>query len=83
MPFISQEGIARIFARIIRKPTVCYTSIFPRIRKMVPAIPDSPGRPVDCATDSTGFKITIKVIILDQNGTGLGKDRPSFMLSYP
>ena len=27
---------------------------------MVPAIPDSPGRPVDCAIDSTGFKITIR-----------------------
>ena len=30
------------------------------IRKIVPAISDSHGIPVDCAVDSTGFKITIR-----------------------
>ena len=60
VPFRSLEGIARIFARITGITTVCYTSIFRRIRKIKPAIPDSQGKPVDCAIDSTGFKITIR-----------------------
>ena len=60
IPFRSLEGIARIFARITGIATVCYTSIFRRIRKITPAIPDSHGKPVDCAIDSTGFKITIR-----------------------
>ena len=60
VPFRSLEGIARIFARITGITTVCYTSIFRRIRKITPAIPDSQGKPVDCAIDSTGFKITIR-----------------------
>ena len=60
IPFRSLEGIARIFARITGITTVCYTSIFRRIRKIVPAISDSHGIPVDCAIDSTGFKITIR-----------------------
>ena len=60
VPFRSLEGIARIFARITGIATVCYTSIFRRIRKIVPAIPDSQGKPVGCAIDSTGFKITIR-----------------------
>ncbi len=47
VPFRSLDGIARIFATITGIATVCYTSIFRRIRKMVPAIPDSPGKPVD------------------------------------
>ena len=38
IPFRSLEGIARIFARITGIATVCYTSIFRRIRKIVPAI---------------------------------------------
>ncbi len=49
VPFRSLEGIARIFARITGIATVCYTSIFRRIRKIVPAIPDSQGKPVGCA----------------------------------
>jgi hypothetical protein len=60
IPFRSLEGFARIFARITGIATVCYTSIFRRIRKIVLAIPDSHGKPVDCAIDSTGFKITIR-----------------------
>ena len=32
IPFRSLEGIARIFARITRITTVCYTSIFRKIR---------------------------------------------------
>ena len=39
---------------------MCYTSIFRRIRKIVPRLPDSHGKQVDCAIDSTGFKITIR-----------------------
>ena len=60
VPFRSLEGIARISARITGIATVCYTSIFRRIRRIVPSIPDSHGEPVDCAIDSTGFKITIR-----------------------
>jgi hypothetical protein len=57
--FRSLEGITRIFARITSITTVCHTSIFRRIRNIVPTIHDSNGRPVECAIDSTGFKITI------------------------
>ena len=39
---------------------MCYTSIFRTIRKIVPAISDSNRIRVDCAIDSTGFKITIR-----------------------
>ena len=60
VPFRSLESIARIFSRITGIRSVCYTSIFRRIRKIVPAISDSHGIPVDCAVDSTGFKITIR-----------------------
>ena len=60
LPFRSLEGIARIFARITGIATVSYTSIFRRIRKILPEIHHSHGRPVDCAIDSTGFKITIR-----------------------
>ena len=60
VPFRSLEGISRIFARITGITTVCYTSIFRRIRKIVPAISDSHGMPMNCAIDSTGFKITIR-----------------------
>jgi transposase, IS4 family len=60
IPFRSLEGIARIFARITGITAVSYTSIFRRIRKIVPSIPNSQGKPVDCAIDSTGFKITIR-----------------------
>ena len=60
IPFRSLEGIARIFGRITGITTVCYISIFRRIRKIVPAIPDFIGRPVDCAIDSTGLKIAIR-----------------------
>ena len=60
VPFRSLEGIARIFARITGITTVCYTSIFRRIRKIVPNLESHDGKPVDCAIDSTGFKITIR-----------------------
>ena len=59
VPFRSLEGIAKIFSRITGIRSMCYTSIF-RIRKIVPAISNSHGIPVDCAIDSTGFKITIR-----------------------
>ncbi|AKA48367.1 transposase [uncultured archaeon] len=60
VPFRSLEGIARVFSRISGIRTVCYTNIFRRIRKIVPTLPHTDGKPVDCAIDSTGFKITIR-----------------------
>ena len=60
IPSSDLKGIARIFARINGITTVCYTSIFRRKRKIVSAISDSNGIPVDCAVDSTGYKITIR-----------------------
>jgi hypothetical protein len=60
VPFRSLEGIARVLARVTGIRSVCYTSIFRRIRKIVPQLPYSQGKPVDCAIDSTGFKITIR-----------------------
>ena len=60
IPSSDLKGIARIFARIIGITTGCYTSKFGRIRKIVPAISDSHGIPVDCAIDSTGVKIIIR-----------------------
>jgi transposase len=38
---------------------VCYTSIFRRIRKIIPKLLKVNVKAVDCAIDSTGFKITI------------------------
>ena len=58
--FRSLEGIATTFSRITGIRSVWYTSIYRSIRKIVPAISDSNGIPVDCAIDSTGFKITIR-----------------------
>ncbi len=42
-------------------------------RKIVPAINDSHGIPVDCAIDSTGFKITIRGDYLGTKWKKLGK----------
>ncbi len=44
IPFRSLEGIARIFARITEIRSVCYTSIFRRIRKIVPFLPHNGGK---------------------------------------
>jgi transposase len=60
VPFRSLEGIARIFAGITGIATVSYTSIIRRIRKIIPLFPDSHEKHVNCAIDSTGFKITIR-----------------------
>jgi hypothetical protein len=60
VPFRSLEGIARLFARITGIRSVSYTSIFRRIRKILPQLPHYHGKYVDCAIDSTGFKITIR-----------------------
>ena len=60
VPFRSLEGIARIFERITGIRSVSYTSIFRRIRKIVPNLESHDVRSVDCAIDSTGFKITIR-----------------------
>jgi len=58
VPFRCLEGIARIFSRITGIRPVCYTSIFRRIRKIVPQLHHTAGKPVEYAIDSTGFKIT-------------------------
>ena len=60
--FRSPEGIARIFSRVTGICSVCHTSKFRRIGKIVPTLPlsDTCREPVDCAIDSTGFKITIR-----------------------
>ena len=60
IPFRSLEGIAGIFASITGIRTVSYTSIFRSIRKIVPTLESNDGTPVDCAIDSTGFKMTIR-----------------------
>ena len=60
VPFRSLEGIARVFSRVTGIRSVCYTSIFRRIRKIVPQLPYSQGKPVDCAIDFTGFNVTIR-----------------------
>jgi len=59
IPFRSLEGIARTFTRITCVRSVFYSNIFRRVRKIVPHLPHTDGKPVDCAIDSTGFKITI------------------------
>ena len=68
IPFRSLEGIARITG--IR--SICYTNIFRRIRDIKPTLPSMTGKPVDCAIDSTGFKITIRG---DYLGTKWSKKR--------
>jgi transposase len=60
IPFRSLEGVARIFSRITGIRSVCYTNIFRRIRRITPKLTNPGGKPVDCAIDSTGFKITIR-----------------------
>ncbi len=63
IPFRSLKGIARIFSRITGILfSVLYKRIFRRIRKIMLILPltDSCREPVDCAIDSTGFKITIR-----------------------
>ena len=60
VPFRSLEGIARIFTRITGIATISHTRIFRRTRKIAPQLPYSQGKPVDCAIDSTSFKITIR-----------------------
>ena len=74
IPFKSLEGIAIISARITGIATMCYKSIFRRIRKIAPTIHDYPGRPVDFAINSTGLKIAISGDYLVQNGINHGGD---------
>jgi hypothetical protein len=61
-PFRSLDVTTGIFSRVTGIRSICYTNIFRRIRKIVPIlpVPDTNGKPVDCAIDSTGFKITIR-----------------------
>lgn len=55
--FMSLEGISRLVSRITGILTVCYTSIF---REIIPELDHHDGKPLGCAIDSTGFKITIR-----------------------
>ena len=68
IPFRSLEGIAGIFARITAIATVCYTSIFQRIRKIVPDLESYDVKLVDSAIDSKDFKITIRGDYLGTKG---------------
>jgi hypothetical protein len=53
IPFRSLEGMAGLFSRITSIITVCYTSIFRRIRKNIPDLDHHDGKPVECAIDYT------------------------------
>ena len=72
VPFRSLDGNSRIFARITGITIFCCTSIFRRIRKIMSAIPNPQEKPMDCAIDSTGFKIAVRDNYL---GTKLKKPR--------
>ena len=58
--FRSLEGIARLFARITGTASICCINICCRMKKIVPTINDSHGKPVECAIDSTGLKNAIR-----------------------
>ncbi len=77
IPFRSLKGTARIFSRITGIKSVCYTNIFRRIRKIAPVLP-SPisGGKMECAIDSTGFKITIRA---DYLGNKWNRKRKGWM----
>ena len=60
IPFRSLESILRIFSGIIGLNAIHYTSIFRRIRNMKVVNTENNFENVECAIDSTGFKITIR-----------------------
>lgn len=60
VPFRSLEGIARILSRITGIRSVCYISIFKRIRNIFPQLPGTMEKPVDREIDFTGYKIIIR-----------------------
>ena len=60
MPFISLESILRIFSGIMGLNAIHYTSIFRRIRNIKVMNTENNSGNVECAIDSTGFKITVR-----------------------
>jgi len=60
IPFRSPESILRIFSGIMGLNAIHYTNIFRRIRNMKVMNTENNSENVECAVDSTGFKITIR-----------------------
>lgn len=56
IPFRSLQGIARVLFRMTGIRSVSYTSIFRRIKRLVPHLDCTGGKPVGCAIDFTGFE---------------------------
>ncbi len=60
IPFRSLESILKIFSGIMGLNAVHYTNIFRRIRNMEVVNTENNSENIECAIDSTGFKITIR-----------------------
>jgi hypothetical protein len=60
IPFRSPESILRILSGIMGLNAIHYTNIFRRIRSMEAMNTENNSENVECAVDSTGFKITIR-----------------------
>ena len=60
IPFRSLESILKIFSGIMGLNAIHYTSIFRRIRNMEVMNTENNSENIECAIDSTGFKITIR-----------------------
>ena len=60
IPFRSLQSILKIFSGIMGLNAIHYTSIFRRIRNMEVMNTENNFENVECAIDSTGFKITIR-----------------------
>jgi len=58
VPFGLLESIERPFSRVTQTRTLYYTNIFRRTSKIKPNLETTGSDPVECAIDSTGFKIT-------------------------
>lgn len=78
IPYSSVEAITRIFARITGIISVYNTNKFRSIWRIVPIIPDFNERPVYCAIDSKGFRITIS----DYRGSKLKRRRRGWSKLY-
>jgi hypothetical protein len=74
IPFRSLQSILKIFSGIMGLNSIHYTSIFRRIRSMKVINTENYSDNIECAIDSTGFKITIRGIILEINGKGIERD---------
>jgi len=60
IPFRSLQSILKIFSGIMGLNAIHYTNIFRRIRNMEVINTENNSENVECAIDSTGFKITIR-----------------------